>query len=143
MKLIVQIDSRYGTAFLNRILSTDITVTKDMINDLKEKEILVYDDLALSSVSKINDKRVISLKDYKGDIETDDNLVLYAVADKTLSYIEHAESITVYNWNRDYPADTFLNKDYIDSLRLISESDFTGNSHEKITKRRYENEQKK
>ena len=44
--------------------------------------------------------------------------------------------IIVYRWNRDYPADLFLDIDLKD-WELAETAEFAGNSHEKITREVY------
>ena len=47
-------------------------------------------------------------------------------------------SITVYRWNRHYPADVSLDLDLKTGWRLVSQQDFPGYSHDTITKEVYE-----
>ena len=46
------------------------------------------------------------------------------------------DKIIVYNWNRKYPADVYFDIDLTDWI-LESETDFNGNSHDKITQKIY------
>lgn len=51
-------------------------------------------------------------------------------------YLNRIETIILYKWNRKYPADFFLTAD-MSEWKLISQMDFEGCSHEKITEERY------
>lgn len=50
--------------------------------------------------------------------------------------MEQVEQIFVYRWNKKYPADTFCPIDLTQWV-LIEQTEFTGYSHEKITRERY------
>lgn len=59
------------------------------------------------------------------------------VEDKDFS-LEHCEQVILYHWNRQYPGDTFFKEDLKASgYRKVSETEFTGYSHEKITEQIY------
>lgn len=51
-------------------------------------------------------------------------------------YEEMIDSITVYRWNRKYPADTFFDID-LTSWQKRGEKEFAGSSHERITREVY------
>ena len=45
--------------------------------------------------------------------------------------------MSLYKWNRDYPADFYFDIDYANDYKLETTLDFVGTSHEKITKEVY------
>ena len=49
---------------------------------------------------------------------------------------EQIDTIIVYRWNRVYPADTYLDID-LSGWQLVSTGEFSGASHERITKEVY------
>ena len=51
-------------------------------------------------------------------------------------YEERMSKIILYYWNRKYPSDIQLNLDW-DKWKLEGQTEFPGNSHEKITKQFY------
>ncbi len=54
-------------------------------------------------------------------------------------YIEDIDRLIVYKWNRDYPADLYLDIDTKnDGFKIKSRREFAGKSHEKITREDYE-----
>lgn len=53
-----------------------------------------------------------------------------------LPHLARMETLTVYRWNRTYPTDTVCDLPWQD-FTLLSREDFTGSSHERITKEIY------
>ena len=53
------------------------------------------------------------------------------------TFEDKIEKLIVYRWNRDYPADTFLDVE-LSCRKLESTYEFAGKSHEKITEEVYE-----
>lgn len=55
------------------------------------------------------------------------------IEDKAIS-LENCEQVIVYHWNRQYPGDRFFTEDLKGrGYKKISETDFAGYSHDKIT----------
>lgn len=52
--------------------------------------------------------------------------------------LDRIEALVVYRWDRVYPADQWLDLDLSTGFRLVSSWDFSGHSHEKITKEVYQ-----
>ena len=52
--------------------------------------------------------------------------------------LERIEKLVLYRWDRVYPADQWLDLDLDSAFRLVSSCDFSGHSHEKITKEVYQ-----
>lgn len=54
-------------------------------------------------------------------------------------HLPDISTLTVYRWNRLYPSDKKLDIDPVEcGFKVISEQEFVGNSHDKITKVIYE-----
>ncbi len=51
-------------------------------------------------------------------------------------YEDIIEELYIFNWNRDYPADFYLDID-LEQYECLYEEEFVGTSHEKITLRKY------
>lgn len=49
----------------------------------------------------------------------------------------NVETVVLYKWNRVYPADQYFSMD-LSGWKMVETEEFTGSSHEKITKERYE-----
>ena len=54
-------------------------------------------------------------------------------------YLSKVDTIILFRWNRDYPADFFFTVD-LSQWNLISTEEFEGTSHEKITMEVYKKE---
>ena len=49
---------------------------------------------------------------------------------------EKMETVILYHWNRDYPADAYFTTP-LDRFTLLEQTEFAGTSHEKITEEVY------
>ncbi len=129
MNIIICLDNNKGMLFNSRRQSRDKAVLADVIKNLKHSRLLI---------SPFSEKLFSDYSDY---VIVDDSFLEKAnsgdycfVEDKTLnSHESKIESIIVYNWCRDYPADFYCDIDF-NFFKLFEETEFTGNSHEKITK---------
>lgn len=65
---------------------------------------------------------------YKGDSD------IYFI-EKNISILSEADRLIVFRWNRKYPADVRVD---LSDWKKVSESDFAGSSHDKITEEHYE-----
>ena len=133
MIVIVCLDERGGMMFNNRRQSRDKTVIDRII------EIVQDSKLWLNSYSKsLFDQVTISL-------EVDDDLLQkagngeYCLVENTdlTPHTPKIEKIYIFRWNRHYPADYYFPLGLAE-YRMIAQSEFMGNSHEKITLEVYE-----
>ena len=133
MQVIVCLDDRNGMLFNHRRQSRDREVLKEILKDAEGKRLWI---------------RPFSQKLFQGTenrVQISDSPLDAAgpgetcfVEDLSLAGWEDSiESLTVYRWNRHYPGDFFLDLD-LSGWRLVSRREFSGNSHEKITKEVYE-----
>lgn len=133
MQVIVCLDDRNGMLFNHRRQSRDREVLKEILKDAEGKRLWI---------------RPFSQKLFQGAehrVQVSDSPLDAAgpgencfVEDLSLAGWEDSiESLTVYRWNRHYPGDFFLDLD-LSGWRLVSRREFSGNSHEKITKEVYE-----
>lgn len=133
MQVIVCLDDRNGMLFNHRRQSRDREVLKEILKDAEGKQLWI---------------RPFSQKLFQGAehrVQVSDSLLDAAgpgetcfVEDLSLAGWEDSiESLTVYRWNRHYPGDFFLDLD-LSGWHLVSQREFPGNSHEKITKEVYE-----
>ncbi len=131
MNLIFCLDNSGGMLFGGHRQSRDSAVIEDVFSDLNgeklyvlpfsQKLFLPYGERVskISSVEEIPENATVFCEDVSGE-----NLPF------------NAEKIIVYKWNRDYPADVFCGADF-SLYELVEETDFSGTSHEKITKKVY------
>ena len=134
MRVIVCLDDRNGMLFNRRRQSRDRRVVEDILRELGEKRLLVNGFSA-------------PLFERAGDrIRVEDD-PLAAAGREDVCFVENLplapwaaaiERLTVYRWNRVYPADMRLDLALESGWHLVAALDFPGFSHEKITKEIYE-----
>ena len=131
MEIIICLDDNNGMLFNHRRQSRDSKVLEDIKADIKNS----------LTIFPFSEKLVSSA-------EIPYEILSYPVSGDTVLFIEDrgikeflfaAHKITVYRWNRVYPADMSLDIDLpAEGFPLVSTVDFEGTSHEKITKEVYE-----
>ena len=133
MIIIVCVDNDMGMLFNNRRLSKDKIVTKHIINFVSDKKIWInnfskdlFQDYELDNL--IIDDEFIN-KICKNDYCFIENILPKEIENK-------ADKIIIYNWNRKYPADLYFDIN-LDNWVLEKQTDFIGNSHDKITQKIY------
>jgi hypothetical protein len=128
MNVIICLDDNKGMLFNNRRQSRDKALLTDIFRDLKGEKLFVtpfseklmadYSD----SISVCEDASVIG----EGQWFFCENIDL-------TPFCNNIEKIIVYKWNRVYPADFYCEID-LGAFNIVSEGEFPGSSHEKITK---------
>lgn len=126
MNIIVCLDNNRGMMFNRRRQSRD----KYLIDKIKE---------LTANHTTWTTPYSASLFDWK--ISIDENMLSLAKKDdfcfvENLHVQDHLSSIDkiyLFKWNRTYPADFYFDIDLNEEFHLISQEDFTGNSHENIT----------
>lgn len=131
MEIIICLDDNNGMLFNNRRQSRDSKVLLDIKNNL-EGSLTIFP---------------FSEKLIKGS-EIPYEMLSYPVSGNAVVFIEDrgineflpaVHKITVYRWNRVYPADMSLDIDFsAEGFKSVSVCEFEGSSHEKITKEVYE-----
>lgn len=131
MKIIVCLDDNGGMMFNHRRQSRDRLVTADILDSSRGKKLYI-DEYSQKLFA-----------DLEGSYTVSDNMLEDAgegdvcfVENKAISHvIGRIEEITVYRWNRVYPADTYFDIDLVkEGFVLRDTRELEGNSHEKITK---------
>lgn len=126
MKLIVCVDRSNGLSFNHRRLSRDRVVTQD---------------IARCAPVRIAPASAALFAEYPDAVAVSEDFLTAAKADdccfaEFLPLPEAPEVLTLYRWDRDYPADAYL--PYVLSRRtLVSVEELTGYSHERIFKEVY------
>ena len=133
MIIIACVDNDMGMLFNNRRLSKDKVVTKHIIDLVSNKKIW------------INNFSKDLFEDYNLDNLIIDDEFINKIGENDYCFIENilpteienkADKIIIYNWNRKYPADLHFDIN-LDNWVLEEETDFIGNSHDKITQMIY------
>lgn len=133
MNLIVCLEDNNGMMFNKRRLSQDVVIREDIYNNLDGKS-LIMNSYSFKMFQKDNSEQNIVVSE---DLPVDDNENFQFIEDKQLSeYEDIIDKITIYYWNRRYPSDLKFDIDFSnDKWQVISEEEFPGKSHEKITKK--------
>ncbi len=133
MIAILCVDNNNGMMFCRRRQSQDRLLREHVIH------LIGLHKLWMNSYSKTQ-----FINTDSAQILIDDNFLEKAlhgdycfVEDMDISqYTEKLEKIILFHWNRLYPADMFFTLD-LSEWTLEEKEDFTGHSHEKITKEVY------
>lgn len=129
MKIVVCLDENGGMLFNNRRQSRDIEVLKDIFADLNGEKLHIA-PFSVSLFENFADSVIID-DDFLGNSQNDD--VCFVENSRLSQIADKITTLTVYNWNRKYPADFVCDIDF-SAFSLVSESEFEGKSHPKITK---------
>ena len=134
MTAIVCLDDRGGMLFNRRRLSRDRVLTADAVAFAKAEGKKL-------SINSFSEKL---FEEYSNFITVDENFLdsnaaVCFVENKALApYLQLIDRLVIYRWNRTYPFDTAIDIDVsISPWRLLSQEEFAGYSHEKITKEIY------
>lgn len=133
MKLVICTDSKNGIMFNGRRQSRDRAVCGDILAMLG-KALLYTDYYSFHLFEKYGDDRVVCSDNPAASAGREDfcfaeDLNMTEVADT-------ADMLIVYCWNKTYPADRYFDVN-TELFTLVSETEFKGSSHEKLTKRVY------
>lgn len=130
MNLIFCLDNHNGIRFNGRRQSRDMEVYRHIcvlvgtsVLFLNKKSASLFDKFKPAVTSLIN------LEPLPAAIQW-----LFTENAPSDSLLRNASKLIVYRWNRDYPADEFVD---LSGWRIIDSVDFKGNSHEKITQEVY------
>ena len=131
MEIIICLDDNNGMLFNNRRQSRDSKLLLDIKNNLQNSlTIFPFSEKLVSSAE-------IPYEIMSGSAS--ENTVLFVEDRGIKEFLPVTNKITVYRWNRVYPADMSL--DIVlsaEGFRITQTVDFEGTSHEKITKEVYE-----
>ena len=131
MIAVVCVDDRGGMTFNHRRVSRDKGLIADLLALRGEAALYIHPySLPLFGGAE----KVIASEDFldlagEGDVCFVENVPLTDAQ-------ERIERLIVYRWNRDYPADTYLDVD-LEAFRLEASTDFAGSSHDPITREEY------
>lgn len=134
MNVILCVDSRCGMMFHHRRQSKD-RVLLERIATLCEGKPLYMNAYSYQMF------RSLAIK----NLTVDEAFLCHAGPDAycfvedrpLLPYEEQIESITLYHWNRHYPADLYFDLPLAGKWQLVSREEFKGSSHDKITQEVY------
>lgn len=131
MYVIVCIDEQRGMLFNKRRQSRDVRIIEDI--SFMTKEICIHP----FSEKLFLDKSIQCRIDEQFLNEAKDGEYCFVENQKLSPYRNKIEKLIVYRWNRKYPSDFKLDI-LLEEWELVSQNEFAGKSHEKITKEVYE-----
>lgn len=133
MNLIVCVDKQNGMMFNGRRQSQD-SVLRERVLQLCSGARLLMNEYSKLQFSEYSD--IIVSDDFLQQAEPGDYCF---VEDGTLPPLETIESIFIFNWNRQYPADVTFDFDLkANGFKCQAKEDFAGSSHKKITLTKHE-----
>lgn len=121
--------------FNHRRLSRDRRVCEKILDYSNEKELWMnaYSRKLFTDLTDIN-----SIQVDEEFLDKSQSICFVENQDIT-PYLPKIDTLVLFQWNRDYPADFFFTVD-LSQWNLISTEDFEGTSHEKITMEVYKKE---
>ena len=157
MRIIVCVDNRMGMCFNGRRVSRDRVVSGDILEMTRENVLWMApgaeklfaealkakeeEDQEFGRGKKIqnagrmeNEKMWKIDRDFLEKAKAEDFCLVEA--ENLTGSEEKIEEIVLYKWNRDYPADLFFKVD-LSKWKLKERKEFSGYSHEKITREIY------
>lgn len=135
MRIIVCIDDNGGMMFNNRRVSSDKVVTERIIDLLKDNNLYLNQYSAKLFADKTDN---LKISDDFLSKAGDNDYCLVENVDIT-EHISDIGQVIIYYWNRKYPSDfKFPKNAAVSGLKCVSVTEFSGNSHEKITEEVYE-----
>lgn len=114
--------------FNHRRLSRDRRVCKKILDYSNEKELWMnaYSRKLFTNLTDINNIQVDE------EFLDKSQSICFVENQDITPYLPKIDTLVLFRWNRDYPADFFFTVD-LSQWNLISTEDFEGTSHEKIT----------
>lgn len=114
--------------FNHRRLSRDRRVCEKILDYSNEKELWMnaYSRKLFTNLTDINNIQVDE------EFLDKSQSICFVENQDITPYLPKIDTLVLFRWNRDYPADFFFTVD-LSQWNLISTEDFEGTSHEKIT----------
>lgn len=125
MQVIITVETRNGMLFNHRRVSRDQKISERILAYCKEKRLWMN---AYSAKLFENNPQIRVSETF---LEQKDAICFVEDQDVT-PYLPEIDTIILFHWNRDYPADFFFTVD-LSEWNRIHQEEFAGKSHEKIT----------
>ena len=125
MQVIITVENRNGMLFNPRRHSRDQKVSERILAYCKEKKLWMN---AYSAKLFENNPQICVSETF---LEQKDAICFVEDQDVT-PYLPEIDTIILFHWNRDYPADLFFTVD-LSEWNRIHQEEFAGKSHDKIT----------
>ena len=134
MKIIICLDNENGMMFHGRRLSQDRLLRKDILKELGNGK-LWMNEYSAKMFADDQNKNIMVSEEFLSQAGNQEfcfveNVPLFAIE-------AQIEQLIIYRWNRSYPSDQKLDLD-LEQWKMTGTVEFSGSSHEKITKEIYE-----
>lgn len=132
MIVVLCIDDKNGMLFNHRRQSRDKAVIEDLVTISGEKKIYINgfsEELFLDN----RDKTIVD-DDFLDKAGTED--ICFVENIDVTTYADKIDKIILYHWNRHYPSNLKFTMD-LSAYTMTESVEFSGNSHEKITREEY------
>lgn len=126
MHLIVCLDDENGMAFLGRRQSRDRLLPGDIAAHCEGPLYALPYSLPLLKEAGLTAVAA-------APSEVPENGIFFDELLPPSGFMERADFVTVYRWNRLYPADVYFDADLAAEFKQVSARDFAGFSHDRIT----------
>lgn len=133
MVLIACIDKNNGMLFNNRRQSKDKVVTQHIIDLVSNKKLWI-NNFSKDIFEEYPLNNLIIDDDFLKKIGKEDYCFVENIS--PIEFKDKIDKVVLYNWNRNYPSDASFNIS-LDNWICESETEFSGNSHDKITETIY------
>ncbi len=137
MNIILCLDNEKGMTFNNRRQSRDSVVIADIINNLNGENLVISSFSEKLFNEYIGSVTVFPDDEFKVLLQNGVNETYFVENTDVSSVLDKVDKLTVYCWNRLYPADLYCTVDF-NCFKQKNASELAGSSHEKITKAVYE-----
>lgn len=127
MKIAICVDKSGGVLFSGRRLSQD-SVLRDKLLEMVTDGYLRMNEYSAKQFEE--NKKIIISEDFL--LSANENDICFI--ENVNVPIDEVTEIYLFNWNRDYPADTYFEFNLKElNFKRIRKEDFVGSSHKKIT----------
>ena len=134
MIVMVCVDDKGGMLFNHRRQSKDKVLRQELLRLAGESPLRVTPYTAKQFTPEEQPRLAVSPEALTDAAPGD----FCCVEDQPLAPVADAiEQIVLFRWNRDYPADTYLDVNLAEGWHCTERCDFAGSSHETITKEIY------
>ena len=130
MKVFACIANNNGIAFNGRALSRDAVVCEKILQVVKNHPFVVIGNQPGSS---LKEEQLIETVNANCEKYADEEVYCFISGLDIGPVIDKTDTLYLIHWNRDYPADTFFNQEWLNDYSLKNTTKFKGNSHKEIT----------
>lgn len=133
MRVIVCVDDKNGMLFNHRRQSRDQAVT-EKIQEICQGKILWMNEYSFSLYGNLQGVTVRCDNDFP--VRAGAGEFVLSETEDPGQYSDKTEELILFCWNRTYPAQLFMTLD-LSQWEQTEEMEFAGNSHKKITLKKY------